>query len=374
MNPRPLAPQASALAKLRYAPNPCQDNPHHWCRLSQASSLIVESTMDLSIQPQREKHLVHFADRLFKAIRRVGNPVVVGIDPRPEDLPIGFLDRFPADPNGVGEALLSFGREVIDVVAPLVGVVKFQSAFYEAYGPPGFAALHATAAFAHEKGLIVIIDGKRNDIGSTAEAYARGYLGKVPIGGSFEPSWQADAITVNPYLGTDGVTPFVKVAAREHKGIFVLVRTSNSSAGDFQDVLVDGKPLYRHVGDRVKRWAQGHVGEEGYSLVGAVVGATYPEQLAELRQSLPGIVLLVPGFGTQGGSASDVSGAFDENGLGAIINNSRGITFAYERPAYHARFGGDWQSAIAQAVRDMIDDLATNSRAGLLTSGTELAK
>ena len=287
---------------------------------------------------------MHFVDRLFKAIRRVGNPVVVGIDPRPEELPPGFLDRFPGDPDGVAQALLTFGREVIDVVAPLVAVVKFQSAFYEAYGPSGVAALHATAATAHKKGLIVIIDGKRNDIGSTAEAYARGYLGKVPIGGSFEPTWQADAVTVNPYLGTDGVAPFVKVAAREHKGVFVVVRTSNSSAGDFQDLVVNGKPLYRHVGDRLKGWAEGHVGEEGYSLVGAVVGATYPEQLAELRESLPGIVLLVPGYGTQGGSAHDVATAFDENGLGALINNSRGITYAYKRPAYHARFGADWQS------------------------------
>jgi orotidine-5'-phosphate decarboxylase len=336
--------------------------------------LIVESSVGLSIQPQWEARLVHFADRLFKAIRRVGNPVVVGIDPRPEELPTGFLERFPGDSNGVAQALLAFGRDVLDVVAPLVAVVKFQSAFYEAYGPTGFAALHATAAIAHEKGLIVIIDGKRNDIGSTAEAYARGYLGKVPIAGSFERSWQADAITVNPYLGSDGITPFVKVAAREHKGVFVLVRTSNSSAGDFQDLLFDGKPLYRHVGDRLARWAQGHVGEEGYSLVGAVVGATYPEQLAELRESLPGIVLLVPGYGTQGGSAQHVSAAFDENGMGALINNSRGITFAYERPAYRARFGGDWQSAIAQAVRDMIDDLATNSRAGRLGTAATLAK
>jgi orotidine-5'-phosphate decarboxylase len=317
---------------------------------------------------------VHFADRLFQAIRRVGNPVVVGIDPRPEELPPGFLDRFSGDNHGVAQALLSFGREVIDVVAPLVAVVKFQSAFYEAYGPPGIGALHASATIAREKGMIVIIDGKRNDIGSTAEAYARGYLGKVPIGGSFEPSWQADAITVNPYLGTDGVTPFVKVAAREQKAVFVLVRTSNSSAGDFQDLVADGKPLYRHVGDRLKGWAQSHVGEDGYSLVGAVVGATYPEQLAELRQCLPGIILLIPGYGTQGGSAQDVAAAFDENGLGALINNSRGITYAYERPAYRARFGGDWQSAIAQAVRDMVDELAANSRAGRLATAGAVAK
>jgi orotidine-5'-phosphate decarboxylase len=193
------------------------------------------------------------------------------------------------------------------------------------------------------------------------------------VGGAFEPSWQVDAITVNPYLGSDGVLPFIKVAAREQKGVFVLVHTSNTSAGEFQDLLADGKPLYRHVADRVARWSLPYRGAEGYSLVGAVVGATFPEQLAELRECLPGIVLLMPGYGIQGASAHDISGAFDENGLGALINNSRGITYAYERSAYRARFGGDWQSAIAQATRDMIDDLAANSSACRLLAGTEIA-
>jgi orotidine-5'-phosphate decarboxylase len=316
---------------------------------------------------------VHFVDRLFAAVRRVGNPVLVGIDPRPEELPAGFLERFSGDHVGVSNALLSFGREVIDVVAPLVAAVKFQSAFYEAYGPAGVAAMHASATTAHEKGLLVIIDGKRNDIGSTAEAYARGYLGKVPLGGSFEPSWQADALTVNPYLGSDGVLPFLKVAAREHKGIFVLVRTSNASAREFQDLPVDGKPLFRHVADRVQQWAEPYRGETGYSLLGAVVGATAPEQLTELRAHLPGIVFLVPGYGTQGASAADVAGAFDNEGLGAIVNNSRGITYAYARPGYHARFGGNWQSAIEQAVHDMIDDLAANTPAGRLRANLAAA-
>jgi len=265
-----------------------------------------------------------------------------------------------------------FGREVVDVVAPLVAAVKFQCAFYEAYGPEGVAAMHATASYAHDRNLIVIIDGKRNDIGSTAEAYARGYLGKVPIGGSFEPSWHADALTVNPYFGSDGVLPFVKVAAREQKGIFVLVRTSNHSAGEFQDLLTDGKPLYRHVAARLAQWAEPHRSELGYSMLGAVVGATCPEQLAELRAVLPGILFLVPGYGTQGGTARDIAGAFDANGFGALVNNSRGITFAYERPAYHARFGADWQSAIAQAVRDMIDDLAANTQASRLQGNAQI--
>ena len=221
---------------------------------------------------------------------------------------------------------------------------------------------------AHEKGLIVIIDGKRNDIGSTAEAYARGYLGKVPVGGAFEPSWQADALTVNPYLGSDGVLPFIKVAAREQKGIFVLVRTSNSSAGEFQDLRVDGKPLYRHVADRLRQWAEPHRGEHGIQprrrgrrrdlprTIGRVARATSRHRFprAGLRHSGRIGRATWPGHSTTTASAP-------------LINNSRGITYAYERPAYHARFGGDWQAAVEQAVRDMIDDLAANTNAGRLT-------
>jgi orotidine-5'-phosphate decarboxylase len=315
---------------------------------------------------------VHFADRLWTAARRVGNPVMVGIDPRVEDLPAGFLDGFPADRPGVSDALRVFGRGVVDAVAGRVPAVKFQAAFYEAYGPEGIAALHDTARHAKEQGLIVVIDGKRNDIGSTAEAYARAYLGKMPVGDRFEPAWQADALTVNPYLGSDGVAPFVKVAAREHKGVFVLVRTSNATAGEFQDLVADGRPVYRHVAERLARWAAGHRGDSGYSLVGAVVGATYPEQLAELRQALPGVLFLVPGYGAQGGSAADTAAAFDADGFGAVVNNSRGLTFAYKRPAF-ARFGDDWQRAIQEAVREMVEDLALNTTSGRLATAPDPA-
>jgi orotidine-5'-phosphate decarboxylase len=317
---------------------------------------------------------MHFIDRLFEAMERAGNPVVVGIDPRPDELPPGFLERFPGSHDGISQALHRFGCDVIDVVSSLVAAVKFQSAFYEAYGPPGVAAMHSTAAHAHEQGLIVIVDGKRNDIGSTAEAYARGYLGKVAIDGAFKPTWQADAMTVNPYLGSDGVQPFIKIAAKEQKGVFVLVRTSNASAGEFQDLLAGGKPVYRHVADRLLQWAEPHRGDRGYSLVGAVVGATYPEQLAELRAALPGVPLLVPGYGSQGATGRDVAGAFDSDGWGALVNNSRGITFAYQRPAYHARFGADWQSAVEQAVRDMIDNLAANTTAGRIRETANTAR
>ena len=312
---------------------------------------------------------MHFADSLMMAIRQAGNPVCVGIDPRPEDLPNGFLDGFPGDRAGVARALEEFGRGVVDVVAPMVPAVKFQAAFYEAYGPEGVSALYATASHARGAGLIVLMDGKRNDIGSTAEAYARAYLGKVPVGDRFESSWEVDAMTVNPYLGVDGISPFVKVAAREGKGLFVLVRTSNASAREFQDLVADGRPVYRHVAERLAGWGLPHRGESGYSLVGAVVGATYPAELAELREALPGVPFLVPGYGTQGGSASDVAPAFDSDGLGALINSSRGITFAYRKPAAVSRFGDDWRAAIAQAVRDMVDDLAAHSTAARLRRG-----
>ena len=310
-----------------------------------------------------------FIERLFAAVRRAQNPVVVGIDPRPEELPPGFLDRFPETCQGTADALRQFGVDVIDVVAPMVPAVKFQSAFYEAYGPAGIAALHASVEVARSKGLIVLVDGKRNDIGSTAEAYARAYLGKIPVGGRYEPAWSADALTVNPYLGSDGVLPFVRIAAREHKGVFVLVRTSNPSAGEFQDLVADGRPLYRHVAARLRKWAEPSIAGSGYSFVGAVVGATYPWQLAELRAELPGVPFLVPGYGSQGATSKDVASAFDANGLGALINNSRGVTGAHGRAVYRERFGDRWQGAVEQAVRDMIEDLAANTNAGRLRGG-----
>ncbi|APW60100.1 orotidine-5'-phosphate decarboxylase [Paludisphaera borealis] len=312
---------------------------------------------------------MEFADRVVLAVRAKGNPIVAGIDPRPEELPPGFLDGFPDDRKGVADALRAFGCAIVDVVAPLAPVIKFQSAFYEAYGPEGLAALRDTIEHARKYDVLVIFDGKRNDIGTTAEAYARAYLGKVPVGGSFEPAWDVDAMTINPYLGTDGIAPFVKIASREQKGVFVLVRTSNASAGDFQDLVCDGLPVYRHVANRLKGWGQGHQGAEGYNLLGAVVGATYPQELAQLRADLPGVLLLVPGYGTQGGTAQAIAAGFDENGQGALVNSSRGITFAYAKAAYRDRFKGEWQRAVEQAVRDMIDDLAQNTPAGRLRSG-----
>jgi orotidine-5'-phosphate decarboxylase len=298
-----------------------------------------------------------FAERLAGAVRRAGNAVLVGIDPRAGLLPEGFLPAGGAPIAEVARAFERFGRELIDVVAPLVPAVKFQAAFYEQLGPAGMRALDAGTRAAKAAGLLVILDGKRNDIGSTAEAYAEAYLGAP---GADAP-WEADALTVSPYLGGDGIAPFTTLAARHGKGVFALVRTSNPSAGDFQDLVADGKPVYRHVAERLGEWARPLVDGSGYSLLGAVVGATYPAQLAELREALPHVTFLVPGYGSQGGTARDVAPAFDADGLGALVNNSRGLAFAYRDATTLRRAGGDWQRAVELAARDMIDDLAAQT-------------
>lgn len=297
---------------------------------------------------------VNFGDRLAQAVRAKSNPVLVGIDPRADQLPDGWIARFGGD---VPRAFAEFGKEIVEIVAPLVPAVKFQMAFYEALGPVGMLALEETARAAREAGLIVIMDGKRNDIGSTAEAYASAYVGSPKTAGE-GPAWTSDALTINPYLGSEGITPFLKGAANAGTGLFLLVRTSNPSAGEFQDLISEGKPIYRHVADRMIHWAASSAGASGYGPLGAVVGATSPAQLAELRAVLKGIWILVPGYGAQGGTAADVAVAFDDDGLGAIVNNSRGITFAYQKPDYAARFGADWRAAVREATVRMIDDLS----------------
>ena len=265
-----------------------------------------------------------FADRLNTAVRRMGNPVLVGIDPRPEDLPPGFLDRFPGDRPGVAEAIRVFGCGVVDVVAPLVPAVKFQLAFYEAYGPEGLAALHATAHHAKQNGLIIILDGKQQ----RHRLDGRGLRPRLSRQGPRRRPVRT--VLAGRCLDDQSLPrrrwrrPLHQGRRAEDKGVFVLVRTSNVSAGEFQDLIADGRPLYRHVAERLAEWAAPYRGESGYSLVGAVVGATYPEQLAELRRALPGVLLLVPGYGTQGASGGDVAAAFDDDGLGAIINSCAG--------------------------------------------------
>jgi orotidine-5'-phosphate decarboxylase len=303
----------------------------------------------------------HFADRLIAAVRAKRNPVVVGLDPRWAELPASLTsDVSLLDCAAMARAFHRFCAEVIDVVAPLVPAVKPQAAFFEQLGPEGMVALGHVVRHARKKGLLVIFDGKRNDIGSTAAAYAEGYLGE-------QSAWQADALTVSPYLGADSVQPFVDVAVERGAGLFVLVKTSNPGGGRFQDLTSDGQPLYRHVAQFVERLASGAAGEQRYGAVGAVVGATYPEQLIELRSAMPSALFLVPGYGSQGATARDVAGGFDEHGLGAVVNNSRGIIFAHSRRGYDERFGAArWQEAVAAATREMIDELRSETNAGRL--------
>ena len=300
-----------------------------------------------------------FSDRLADAVKRFRNPVVVGLDPRFEQLPEPIRGSDTADGHQRAQAYSLFCRGIIDVVAGLVPAVKPQMAFFEALGPHGMQALADVTRYAREQGLIVILDGKRNDIGSTALAYAHAYLGA-------NSPWGADALTVSPYLGDDSLTPFVQ-AAREHDaGIFVLVKTSNPGGKTFQDRMIEGEPLYCLAGQLVDSLNQGSELSEGYGPVGAVVGATYPEQLEELRAAMPHTWFLVPGFGAQGGDAKSVRHAFDERGLGAIVNNSRGIIFAHARPEYSAQAESSWQSAVEQATQDMIQQLRDETAVGRL--------
>jgi orotidine-5'-phosphate decarboxylase len=305
----------------------------------------------------------HFADQLAAAVGRCRNPVLVGLDPRFENLPASI--RGGADGRdwvAVADAYRRLCCGVIDVVAPLVAAVKPQAAFFEEAGPAGMAALAEVIHYAREKRLLVILDGKRNDIGSTATAYARAYLGAPPAS-----AWGADALTVSPYLGDDSLSPFVETATERGAGLFVLVKTSNPGGARFQDLVADGRPVYRHVAEHVEQLATATVGTCGYGVVGAVAGATYPEQLAELREAMPHTWFLVPGFGAQGGAARDVAAAFDARGLGAIVNNSRGIIFAHSRPEYKDKFGeARWQQAVEAATSDMIAQLRAETPAANL--------
>jgi orotidine-5'-phosphate decarboxylase len=277
--------------------------------------------------------------------------VCVGLDPRWEQLPASLRGR-DSSLEAKAAAYASFCNGVCDVVAALIPIIKVQAAFFEELGPAGMSAMGAVIAHAQGRRLLVIVDGKRNDIGSTAQAYARGYLGRDAS------AWRADALTVSPYLGDDSLSPFVETAGETGAGVFVLVKTSNPGGRLWQDLDCDGRALYRHVAKHVEQLARTTKGDCGYGCAGAVVGATYPAQLAELRAAMPHTWFLVPGYGSQGGTAADVMPAFDSGGLGAVINNSRGILFAHERPEYAARFGpARWQEAVEAATRQMTAEL-----------------
>jgi orotidine-5'-phosphate decarboxylase len=299
-----------------------------------------------------------FVDRLVEQIRTRGNPVMVGLDPRWDSLPAGLRGDSPHDPQCVADSFERFCCEVVDVVAPLVPIVKPQAAFFEQWGPAGMAALHRVIQYARRRELLVVVDGKRNDIGSTAQAYAEAYLGA-------NSPWGADALTVSPYLGDDSLEPFVQVCQKTDSGIFVLVKTSNPGGKLLQDLRIDGQPLYCRVAQLVQQISLRTLGTHGYGLAGAVVGATYPAQVGELRALMPNTWFLVPGYGTQGGTARDVADAFDQHGLGAVINNSRGIIFAHSSPRFAEQFGeARWQDAVAAATHEMIEQLQAETRVG----------
>lgn len=276
-------------------------------------------------------------DRLLEKMVEKQNPTVAGLDPKlsyiPEYIREESYGKFGKTLEGAADALLAFNKGLIDGLCDIVPAVKPQAAYYEMYGWQGVRALAETIAYAKSKGMFVITDGKRNDIGATMQAYACAHLGETEVEGEAIEAFGADALTVNGYLGTDGIDPLLTVCAGRDKGIFVLVKTSNPSSGEFQDQMLHAmyEPLYRAMGNMCQHWGQKLPGKYGYSGVGAVVGATYPKQLKELRKALPDTIFLVPGYGAQGGAAADVAQGFDKNGLGAIVNSSRGIMCAWQK-------------------------------------------
>lgn len=304
-------------------------------------------------------------NKLIQGIQRTGAPIVVGLDPTLKFVP-GHLKQkafaeYGETMKGAAEAVWLFNKEIIDNIYDLIPAVKPQIAMYEQFGIEGLLVFQKTVDYCKEKGLVVIGDVKRGDIGSTSEAYAVGHLGKVQVGSNLCSGFNEDFVTVNPYLGSDGVAPFIKVCKEEKKGIFVLVKTSNPSSGEFQDRMIHEqsgeRPLYEIVGEKVAEWGADCMGDS-YSYVGAVVGATYPEQGKALRKIMPKAFILVPGYGAQGGKGADLVHFFNEDGLGAIVNSSRGIIAAYQQAEY-AKYGEeDFAKASRAAVLAMKEDIA----------------
>jgi len=299
-------------------------------------------------------------DRLIASIRAKQSPIALGLDPQlkyiPEHITAAAFGRAGAGPEGAAAAFLDFNRGLIDALCDIVPAVKPQAAFYEAWGWQGMRALHDTICYAREKGMFVITDAKRGDIGTTMAAYADAHLGVSTLQGAEFAAFPGDALTVNGYLGSDGIAPAVSLCQRYDKGIFVLVKTSNPSSGELQDRLLDdGREVYRAMGDLCEQWGAGSRGESGYSCVGAVVGATYPRQLTQLRQLMPHTFFLVPGYGAQGGGGADVAGAFDAAGAGAVVNSSRGLMAAWQKEGCP---GEDFAGAARREALRMRRDIA----------------
>ncbi len=308
-------------------------------------------------------------NKLVEKIKKTGAPIVVGLDPTlkfvPEHIKKAAFAEYGETMKGAAEAVWQYNKGIVDAIYDLIPAVKPQIAMYEQFGVEGMIAFQKTAAYCKEKGLVVIGDIKRGDIGSTSEAYAVGHLGQVQVGSTLCRGFDEDFVTVNPYLGSDGVKPFIKVCGEEKKGIFVLVKTSNPSSGEFQDRLIKGtdkkageeRPLYEIVGEQVAAWGAECMGDS-YSYVGAVVGATYPEQGKILRKTMPKAYILVPGYGAQGGKGADLVHFFNEDGLGAIVNSSRGIIAAYQQEQYAGYGAEHFADASRAAVLDMKEDIA----------------
>jgi len=304
--------------------------------------------------------------KLISKIQKTHAPIVVGLDPMMNYIPKHIQEKafaeFGETLEGAAEAIWQYNKDIIDAIYDLIPAVKPQIAMYEQFGIEGLKAYKKTIDYCKEKDLVVIGDIKRGDIGSTSAAYAVGHLGKVQVGSKTYRGFDEDFATVNPYLGSDGIQPFIDVCKEEKKGIFILVKTSNPSSGEFQDQLIDGRPLYELVGEQVAKWGEEHMGDT-YSYIGAVVGATYPEMGKALRKIMPKSFILVPGYGAQGGKGADLVHFFDKDGLGAIVNSSRGIIAAYQQEKY-AGFG---EENFAMASRAAVEDMAADIGSALNT-------
>ena len=305
--------------------------------------------------------------KLIQKIKKTDAPIVVGLDPMlsyiPEHITKKAYEEFGETPAGAGEAVWQYNKAIVDAIYDLIPAVKPQIAMYEQFGTEGMIAFRKTVDYCRQKGLVVIGDVKRGDIGSTSAAYAAANLGHIQIGSKSYTAFDEDFATVNPYLGTDGVKQFVDVCKEEKRGIFVLVKTSNPSSGEFHDRLIDGKPLYEHVAEKVVQWGADCM-EGDYSLVGAVAGATYPEEGMRLRKIMPNAYILVPGYGAQGGKGADLVHFFNRDGLGAIVNSSRGIIAAYRQEKYQNIGALNFADASRQAVIDMREDIQQALAAG----------
>ena len=298
-------------------------------------------------------------DKLIEKIKKMDNPTVMGLDPRYDMIPTCITSKYDKTIEGASLAIIEFNKALIDATCDIIPAVKPQIAFYEMFGMPGMLAFKETCEYARKKGMIVIIDAKRGDIGSTAEGYSNAFIGRTPLGDKKEAIYDADFVTVNPYLGSDGIKPFIKDCEEYGKGIFIILKTSNPSSSELQDIKTEeGQEIYKHMGKLINEWGKDLIGENGYSSVSVVVGATHPKQLQELRELMPNAFFLIPGYGAQGGKAEDIALGFDKNGIGGIINASRSLMCAYKKDIWKDKYTEEeFASATRREAIRMRDEL-----------------